>query len=99
MITRVIACLPLVASLGAAPIHAANPERGYLLYQNFCYHCHISEIHYRLDSRTDSWHELIRVVGMWQQEMQLGWSEEEIQDVASWLDRRFYHLFDAPGPR
>jgi hypothetical protein len=87
-----------LAALTAAPARALDPARGYLLYQNFCYHCHISEIHHRVNSRSDSWEELMRLVQMWQAEMGLGWSEEDVQDVALWLDWRFYRLPDAPGP-
>jgi len=98
MITRPLACLPLLVAL-TAPALALDPERGYLLYQNFCYHCHISEIHHRVNSRTHSWGDLMHMVRTWQEEVGLGWSEEDVRDVAAWLDWRFYRLPDAPGPR
>ncbi len=87
------------AALTAAPTQAANPERGHLLYDNFCHHCHLSEIHYRVNSEIDSWEELTRMVAMWQGEMGLDWDGSDVQDVASWLDWVFYRLPDAPGPR
>jgi hypothetical protein len=100
MITRALAYLSILIALASVPAcWAANPQRGLLLYENFCHHCHISEIHYRVNSRVDSWGELVRVVDMWQADMKLGWSANDVQDVASWLDRAFYHLPDAPGLR
>jgi hypothetical protein len=83
--------------LAVAPsAEAASADRGWLLYDNFCYHCHISQIHYRVGSVISAWPELIRVVTMWQAEMGLDWTAEDIADVASWLDRAYYRLGDAP---
>jgi mono/diheme cytochrome c family protein len=95
MINRTLAIL--LPALAAAPAAEAwSPERGRLLYDNFCYHCHISEIHYRADTEIRTWAELIRAVTVWQTEMELGWSGEDIADVAGWLDRAYYGLADAP---
>jgi hypothetical protein len=96
MITRAFACLPILAGLASLSVWGASPERGVLLYENFCHHCHMSEIHYRVNSRVDSWTELRRLVNMWQADMGLGWTDEDVRDVAAWLNRRFYRLPDSP---
>jgi mono/diheme cytochrome c family protein len=97
MITRRLAALPLLVILAAPAADAGSADRGRLLYENFCHHCHISEIHYRDGSSINNWAELIRMVTMWQAEMGLDWTTEDIVDVASWLDWVFYRLADAPG--
>jgi hypothetical protein len=87
--------LPLILSLAPAA-NGGSADRGRLLYDNFCYHCHISEIHYRVGTEVATWADLLRAVAMWQAEMGLGWSAEDVADVASWLDRAYYGLADAP---
>ena len=98
MLTRQLIFVLVLAALVGPPAHAASPERGRLLYQGFCYHCHISEIHFRVNNRVDSWDELVRIVAMWQAEMGLDWTAGDIEDVAAWLDQRYYHLRDTRGP-
>lgn len=68
--------------------------RGRLLYENFCYHCHITEIHYRVNSRVDSLGMLVHMVALWQEEMQLGWRAEDVADVTSYLNWVYYRFPD-----
>jgi hypothetical protein len=89
MIPRRIAFLLLLA---AAPVSADNPERGRLLYENFCYHCHMTEIHFRVNSKIDTWERLRETVRIWQGEMGLGWRAEDILDVSGFLNSRYYQL-------
>ena len=92
MITPRLAHLVIFAALHIPAAEAANPIRGYLLYENFCHHCHITEIHYRVKSDVGSRDELLHMVDMWQAEMHLGWRKEEIADVASYLDWAYYRF-------
>lgn len=92
MITRHRTGLLLLAAALGSTAQAADPVRGHLLYDTFCFHCHMSEIHYRAASEIDSWARLRRTVAIWQGEMNLLWSEEEVRDVASYLNQRYYHL-------
>jgi len=89
MIPRRAAYLLLLAAM---PVLAENPERGRLLYENYCYHCHMTEIHFRVNSRIETWERLQETVRIWQEEMRLGWRDEDILDVSRFLDARFYHL-------
>lgn len=89
MITRTLPLL-LAAAISAAP--AADLGRGRLLYESFCGHCHITEIHHRSTSGIRAPADLRHLVDVWQREMGLGWSEEEIEDVSGWLDWAFYRL-------
>lgn len=97
MIPRRPILLLTLTLLVAPAVHGGSADRGRLLYDNFCYHCHISEIHYRVGSEVGGWADLLREVAKWQAEMGLGWTGEDIADVASWLDRAFYGLADAPS--
>jgi hypothetical protein len=89
MITRTIT---LLLALAAAPAPAENMARGRLLYDNFCGHCHLTEIHHRATSEVRTQGDLRRLVDVWQQEMGLGWGAEEIEDVSAWLDWAYYRL-------
>ena len=92
MITPRLAAAALIFLLLMPNTRAANPLRGKLLYESFCHHCHLSEIHYRVGVKVGSWGKLLQTVTVWQGEMQLGWQAEEIADVASYLNRRYYRL-------
>lgn len=70
--------------------------RGRLLYENFCHHCHMTEIHYRVNSKVDSWAELLHMVATWQEEMRLRWQAEEVADVASYLNWVYYRFPNDP---
>jgi hypothetical protein len=85
----------LLATLLVPTTEAASPVRGRLLYENFCYHCHMTEIHYRVNSEVDSWGKLLHMVTMWQEEMRLGWRAEEVADVASYLNWVYYGFPDS----
>ena len=80
----------LFLALAAAGAQASDPERGRLLYENFCHHCHLTEIHFRVASKIGGWEQLLRTVKIWEEEMGLDWREEEAQDVASYLNARYY---------
>lgn len=92
MIPRYPALLLIAATVGA---QAASPERGRLLYGNYCFHCHMTEIHFRVGSEIGSWDRLQRVIRVWQNELRLGWDDEDVRDVASYLNARYYRL---PAP-
>ncbi len=94
MITPPVASALLLAATLVTTAEAASPMRGQMLYENFCYHCHMTEIHYRVNSKVDSWGKLLHTVSMWQQEMGLGWRAEELADVASYLNRVYYGFPD-----
>ena len=76
--------------LTGIPAGAAQPDRGRLLYDIFCRHCHLTEIHMRLNSKVHSLDDLTRYVRLWSDELQLRWSEDDVADVASHLNRTYY---------
>jgi hypothetical protein len=94
MITPRFTAVALAALLFAPGGYAGSPMRGQLLYANFCHHCHLSEIHYRVNSDLESWGDLVHKVVVWQEEMELGWRAEEVVDVASYLNWVYYRFPD-----
>jgi mono/diheme cytochrome c family protein len=76
----------------------AAPARGELLYLNACAACHSKQTHWRGRHRVKDWPALVEQVTQWQSIAGQAWSREEIEDVAAYLNRRFYEL-PCPLPR
>jgi mono/diheme cytochrome c family protein len=70
----------------------ADPARGQLLYQTACATCHTEQAHWRDKSMVRDWPGLIHQVARWQKVAGQTWRPEEIEDVAAYLNRRFYQL-------
>ncbi len=73
-----------------------NYAHGELLYQTHCIGCHSSQIHWRNKKTVKDWPTLKAEVNRWQKEAKLGWSDEDITDVASYLNSMHY-LFPSPN--
>jgi mono/diheme cytochrome c family protein len=99
------ALLPVAAALFAVlPLHAqspaaAPPSRGELLYTTHCIACHTTRVHWRDRRMVTDYPSLVAQVARWQANTGLGWSSEEIRDVARYLDVTVYHLPDAASPQ
>lgn len=80
--------------LGTHTLAHAQPKhseaRGELLYTTHCNACHTSEIHWRKQKLATDWGSLKVQVRRWQASIGLGWSEEEITDVARHLNTLHY---------
>jgi len=70
---------------------AADLTRGQTLYQTTCDGCHSANVHWRDKRIADSWPALLREVGKWQRNAGQRWGAAEINDVAAYLNDRFYH--------
>jgi mono/diheme cytochrome c family protein len=79
-----------------APLSAQEFDRGQALYDNHCKECHEGLAHTRKGSRITSLHDIRTWVASWSAHSQLDWSAEEVEDVADYLNRQFYHLTDKP---
>lgn len=71
-------------------------QRGALLYENACGQCHTEQAHWRQKHRVRSWGDLLYQVNRWQTTAGQNWREADVQDVAAYLNERFYHL-SCPG--
>jgi len=77
-------------------IAADERSRGQLLYETHCIACHSKDIHWRDRRLVKDWPSLVAQTARWQRNTGLGWSEEEIDDVARYLNRSAYRL---PPPK
>lgn len=65
-------------------------SRGELLYATHCNACHSSEIHWREKKLATDWDSLKVQVRRWQANIGLNWSEEEVTEVAHYLNKLHY---------
>jgi mono/diheme cytochrome c family protein len=71
---------------------APNEARGGLLYSTHCSACHNSTIHWREQKLATDWKSLKDQVRLWQGYTKLSWSEEDINDVTSYLNIHYYNF-------
>ncbi|MGD8615505.1 MAG: cytochrome c [Gammaproteobacteria bacterium] len=85
------------AALLMPPVAAQEQfDRGRALYEHHCMSCHESWAHTREGRHVRTLAELRRRTEAWSVHSRLEWSREEIDDVADYLDRAFYHLDETP---
>jgi mono/diheme cytochrome c family protein len=86
--------------LGVIPLANAQAKieasRGELLYSTYCITCHSTQMHWRDKKIATNWTSLKEEVRRWQRTSGLGWSEDDVTAVASYLNVQFYR-FPAPG--
>lgn len=87
-----VACAWLV---GAAPAWAQS--RGETLYAMHCGTCHRAEMHWRASKAVTDWQSLQAQVRKWQVVTSLAWTEDEVLDVARYLNDSIYHFEQANG--
>lgn len=81
----------------ARPSPSPELARGQLLYENHCQDCHASTLHVQHNRRARTRAELSGWVARWSGERRLNWSNEDIDDVVDYLNRRFYRLPPPPA--
>jgi mono/diheme cytochrome c family protein len=74
----------------------ANPAtaqgRGELLYATHCSACHTVQLHWRASKAVTDWTSLRSEVRKWQGEAKLAWGEDDVLDVARYLNDNIYHF-------
>jgi hypothetical protein len=70
----------------------ADMGRGRALYQSSCDLCHTQNIHWRDKRLVSSWATLVNEVTRWQRNAGQKWEPSDINDVAAYLNDRFYRL-------
>ena len=66
--------------------------RGELLYSTYCVGCHTTQVHWRDKTLATDWTSLKVQVRRWQQNVGLGWEEEDVASVARYLNDLYYHF-------
>lgn len=74
------------------------PTRGQLLYSTHCGACHTVQMHWRTLNQARDWDSLKAQVRRWQNTAALQWSEEDITEVARYLNDTIYQ-FPRPSAR
>jgi mono/diheme cytochrome c family protein len=69
-----------------------TPSRGELLYATHCSDCHTTQLHWRAKKLATNWLRLKAEVDRWQKSAGLGWRDDEVTDVARYLNSRYYHF-------
>lgn len=83
----------LAAALARVELRAVQDRaRGQLLYETHCVSCHSKEIHWRDRKLATDWPALVAQVQRWQRNGGLGWSNEDVDDVARYLDATIYRF-------
>ena len=78
---------PVISSASAGDL-----GRGELLYQTACAGCHTERPHWRENRLVRDWPGLIEQVTQWHRSAGQTWRADEIEDVATYLNDRFYRL-------
>ena len=89
-----LACLS-----GCGMVHAQNKtpvSRGELLYSTHCIACHDTQLHWRERKLATDWTHLKAEVNRWQKTTGLQWRDDDVTEVARYLNTRYYH-FSAPA--
>jgi mono/diheme cytochrome c family protein len=71
---------------------SADAARGQLLYETACQECHTTQAHWRDKRLVRDWPDLHHQVTRWAAISGQKWRQEEVQDVAAYLNERFYKL-------
>jgi mono/diheme cytochrome c family protein len=102
---RVAACVVVLGGAAAivqaqsgAPVPwRAQAARGELLYGTHCIACHTTQVHWRAKKAVTDWASLKTEVRRWAANGGLGWSDEEVVDVARYLNATIYRFPASAG--
>jgi mono/diheme cytochrome c family protein len=80
------------SSTMAQTVPTPEPSRGKLLYETHCIACHTTQMHWRDKRLVQDFAGLRAQVRGWQTRARLGWSGDDILEVARHLNRTIYRL-------
>ncbi|VTU36265.1 Green heme protein [Variovorax sp. PBS-H4] len=72
-------------------------SRGELLYSTHCIACHTAQVHWRERKLVTDWTSLRAQVWRWQTDAALGWNDDDVAEVARYLNDEFYRFPQAAG--
>ena len=76
----------------ASPLSAANLDNGKTLVADNCTKCHNESVYKRPDHRVTTLDGLNQQVGRCEQSLGLKWFDDDISDVADYLNQTYYHF-------
>ena len=86
----VCACATMAMAAGPPPQRDAS--RGELLYWTHCIACHDTRMHWRDMKLVTDWPSLVVQVNRWQRLSGQAWSDEDVTEVARYLNALHYHF-------
>lgn len=92
----VFAALLLASDIAAGANAQRAASRGELLYSTHCIGCHGAQVHWREKSLVSDWAGVQVQADRWQQVSTLEWSNEDIAEVARYLNALHDH-YPAPN--
>jgi mono/diheme cytochrome c family protein len=92
LLTPLLLALAAAASGGAQAQTPQSPTRGQMLYDTHCVTCHSVQLHWRQSSVVRNWQDLRDQVTRWQASANLGWSQDDIAQVARHLNDTIYRM-------
>ena len=92
MKTQLKLAITLATSLAAMPALAADLAHGQQLLKTDCTRCHNDSIYTRKDRMVKTAAALHRRVQLCELQLGLKWFDEDINDVAAYLNKNFYHF-------
>lgn len=87
---RRVASMVVGITMVATPAFAQG--RGELLYATHCSACHTVQLHWRASKAVTDWTSLRSEVRKWQGEAKLAWGEDDVLEVARYLNDNIYHF-------
>ena len=79
-------CLPAQSQPGK------SDKIGQLLYESNCLSCHLAKADWREKRLVNDWASMKTEIRRWQVNLGLRWSDEQVDQVAWYLNRRYYKL-------
>jgi mono/diheme cytochrome c family protein len=90
-----LACILLLIAAASAPAagtYTPDFDRGRVLYDAHCRHCHTPGIHSRPNKLPLTRDEVAAMVDHFRRTENLGWTREEVEDVVEYLNRTRYRF-------
>lgn len=90
-----------LAAVFLVDARAAGMEesRAEMLYQNHCIACHTTQVHWRDQRLAKDWGSLRAQVRRWERNTGLSGSDDDVEAVSEYLNRRYYDLPEKPRDR
>jgi mono/diheme cytochrome c family protein len=89
---RFIQAAGLLSLFVAATGQASDPAKGETLVNENCVRCHGSEVYTRSDRRVTTLSGLNKQVQRCEQMLGLTWFDDDIDNVAGYLNQQYYHF-------
>jgi hypothetical protein len=84
----------LTLAAGTAQAQGVDLDQGKQLLDNHCYDCHGNDYYTRENRRVKSREKLSGQVRFCEQSLNLTWFDEDVENVAEYLNKNFYHFGD-----